>query len=1016
MKQRLPSTSNLDKLSKVFGGVDYSKLPDNEKEAVIELLEYIQQTGDLSILDTLVEEDYYKTPVTPQEFLKSDYFLGSFADSLYPTWKEELEHVLTPSNGITEWVIYGSIGTGKCVSASTLVPCSRGLLTIEEIYSDTSVRQVLSESGMRDLTYCHNEGMTATKRVRTVAGRQIEGRPNHRVRVLTSDLAVAWKKLEDVSQGDRLLVSSSTSFPVQELPSLVAEGIGWITSRGSCNYNEEEMYTSISIIVTDDDKNHVLKCLHEVKRQFGFGSVDAVYVGSNSYRIEWSWGVELLSKAQEVFPFAKSDDKEIPKVIRSNGVKTWKGFLRGLFYGKDIEKGNIAQNFIFTTVSSSLAYQVAVMLTALGLHPTTQEYVAKGIWDVQVSSNPLYKETVGDKEIVIDIVTSVEDSKAHCYDLTVKDDPSYVSGGFISHNTTAACCAQLYKLHILTCMKSPQKLFGLAPNFPIYISFFSTTKGKAEDAINSKFQSMLNMSPYFRESLPKNPRKVFLTGGASIFGPGYKEHPKKDDLFELVLPHNVHLLFGSQTGHALSLDIFAAVLDEMNFRGKKSIKEEEDENSARALYDHVRTRIASRFASASDMPGLVINISSAKAQDSFVEQRITQIRENQDRSAHISDFALWDVKPGKYSSDTFKVFVGSGYRASRILAEGEEIPDVRRDETIIDVPENFRSLFEENLANAIRDIAGVATAGINSLFTRPEVLMEAEGDYPNAIYPEILEVGIDNDVEIADHFDLDLVSNYDNIRRHLANFPGVDRFIHVDLALNADRASITSTCLPYYFKRYIENEDDPAKKVVQHLPFVYVDFFCCVKAPNMDEISFEKIRQFLIWLRNVAGYPVRRITYDSWQSIHSMQLLKGDGFDAEALSVDRTDEPYMELLSAYNEHRIVQPKYALVHQELRKLKHDIRAAKGRVDHPPGGSKDVADSLAGSLFNALKFLHEHGFAGIGSELVTEKLIKDLFKSKSDKKAQKIAKELELKEPVHLPKGYDGQFYGRSRFGI
>jgi len=100
-------------------------------------------------------------------------------------------------------------------------------------------------------------------------------------------------------------------------------------------------------------------------------------------------------------------------------------------------------------------------------------------------------------------------------------------GSIGTGKTSAACVAQLYKLYLLSCMKSPQKLFGLAEHFPVYFAFFSVTKGKAEDAINAKFQSMMNMSPYFREKLEKNPRKVFLQGAANLFGAGYREHPKK---------------------------------------------------------------------------------------------------------------------------------------------------------------------------------------------------------------------------------------------------------------------------------------------------------------------------------------------------------------------------------------------------------------------------------------------------------------------------------------------------------
>lgn len=589
-----------------------------------------------------------------------------------------------------------------------------------------------------------------------------------------------------------------------------------------------------------------------------------------------------------------------------------------------------------------------------------------------------------------------------------------IYGSIGTGKTSAACVAQLYKLYWLTCMKSPQRIFGLAEHFPVYFAFFSITKGKAEDAINAKFQGMMNMSPYFRERLPKNPRKVFLQGAANLFGAGYKEHPKKDDLFELVLPHNLHLLFGSQTQHALSLDVFSATLDEMNFRGKKSVSEEEDENSAQKLYHQVRTRIESRFKNAGYNPGLVINISSARSSDSFVEQRIQEVRQNNITNVHVSDFALWDVKPGRYGSKTFKIFVSSGFRSSRILEEEEVVTDLREGEQIIDVPESFRSSFESGLDAAIRDIAGVPTAAINKLFKRREIILEANGKYVNPIQPETLEIGLQSGLEVSDFFDVDSVSRYDNMQRHLLHYPRAGRFVHVDLARNGDCAGITGLCIPFYYYKNLPHTDDNREKVTLKLPFIFVDFHCRIKAPKLDEIAFEKVRQFVVWLRDNMNYSVVRVSYDSWQSVHSMQLLKENGFEVETISVDRTDEPYMELLSAFVEKRIMKPPFSFVDKELRDLEHDLSAAKGSVDHPRNSSKDVSDSLAGAYANALEWIHKHGFGAIGAYLIQEKVLPTIFlKSPKEIRAAKLSKEMGYDEPVVLESGYEGQFQGTTR---
>jgi hypothetical protein len=433
------------------------------------------------------------------------------------------------------------------------------------------------------------------------------------------------------------------------------------------------------------------------------------------------------------------------------------------------------------------------------------------------------------------------------------------------------------------------------------------------------------------------------------------------------------------------------------------------------LYHQVRTRIESRFRNLGYNPGLVINISSARASDSFVEQRIQEARDLNLKNVHISDFALWDVKPGRYGTKRFQVFVGGGFRSSKILDVGEKIPNMRPEERVIEIPEVFRESFERNLDASIRDLAGIPTAAVNKLFKQREIIKEANGQYMNPIQPETIEIGLRGGLEISDFFDIDEVSKFDNIRRRLLFYPRAGRFIHVDLARRSDCVGITCLCVPYYYEKKLVHSDDSRTNVTLKLPFVFVDFFCRIKAPKMDEISFEKVRQFIVWLRDNAGYPVVRVSYDSWQSVHSIQLLQENGFETETISVDKTDEPYLELLNAFLEKRIMKPPFEYLDNELRHLEHDISAAKGSVDHPRDKSKDVADSLAGAYTNALTWIHKNGFGAIGAQMVQETVISSIFKkSPKELKAGKVSKELGYDEPVILDNGYDGRFYGTSNF--
>ena len=1109
--------NNKNDISSVLPKVDLSSFTEEERLAIEGVLSSVLDSGNTDILERIFYEDYDEQPVTPAEFLSSSYYLGSFAESLYPKWKDELIFVLDPKNAINEWIVFGSIGTGKCCRSSTLATTSKGLLTMEEVYHDRGNFCALAESGYKNIVDRHDEGDTETRLVTTKAGRVIEGRPNHRLRALTPRLEVVWKNMEELATGDILLLMPDTNCTAKELPNDVAEGIGWIVAEGSRFLDREGNHTAHSVHGALHEKGRILKCLHAVNDHFScFSRITDVTESSShckrgaccinlaigKYSDEGVW--DVLSKG------AVSSTVAVPKAIRTSGHRTWKNFLRGLFSGDGTVDKHGGNAPVLTTTSESLAYQVQTMLTALGVYSTSRKYTAMldgrdmgNAWDIRVvglksrikfakeigfwnkdkqelleaglkpnrnddhkvsfrldvdalrnyqpkgkcgngNKGPVHKtrtprglchrlktqkatvhlledileaggvlpsalQEVVNGTLMLDTVDSVEDSSAHCYDISVADDPSYIAGGFISHNTVASCVAQLYKLYVLSCMKNPQKLFGLASHMPVYFAFFSTTKTKAADAINAKFQSMLNLSPYFREKFPKNPRKVFLQGAATLFGAGYKEHAKSDDLFELVLPHNIHLLFGSQTGHALSLDVFSATLDEMNFRSKRSILDEDDENSAKQLYHQVRTRIESRFISAAFNPGLLINISSARSTDSFVEERIKEVREHNIKNAHISDFALWDVKPGRYGTEKFRVFVGSGFRSSRILVGDEVVGDMKPGEAVISVPTIFKESFVLNIDSSIRDLAGIPTAALNKLFKHRELIVEANDPHrKNPLMPDTIQLGVRGGLELSDFFDLELVSRYDNVERHLLHHPMIGRFVHVDLAKNADCAGISSVCIPYYYEK-TSRHYDVDREVKLKLPFVFVDFVGRIQAPDGDEISFEKIRQFIVWLRDVAGYPITGVSYDSWQSVHSIQLLQENGFETDTLSVDKTDEPYMELYNAFGEHRLIKPAHVTLDKELRDLEHDIRSAKAKVDHPRSSSKDVSDSLCGAYFQALTYIHKNGFGAVGAHLVTEAIIKNLWnKHQSRNKAARESREMGYKEPIFIPRSFDTKF--------
>lgn len=85
----------------------------------------------------------------------------------------------------------------------------------------------------------------------------------------------------------------------------------------------------------------------------------------------------------------------------------------------------------------------------------------------------------------------------------------------------------------------------------------------------------------------------------------------------------------------------------------------------------------------------------------------------------------------------------------------------------------------------------------------------------------------------------------------------------------------------------------------------------------------------------------------SHNSAASLQKFAVKGIEAERISVDRPPDAYDTLKSAIYEGRVLMYEYEPLLEELRTLQRD--KTKNKIDHPRGGSKDVADALAGIVF-------------------------------------------------------------------
>ncbi len=514
-----------------------------------------------------------------------------------------------------------------------------------------------------------------------------------------------------------------------------------------------------------------------------------------------------------------------------------------------------------------------------------------------------------------------------------------ILGGSIGWGkTTIAGIGILYDLYRVGCLKNPHAYYGLMPGSPITWAVYSTSKEQAADSSFSKMLTWVTGSPYFRERMPRT--------GKHTTRMVFSKSP-------------ILVITGSQEVHSIGKDMYGFMLDEANFLTAKSTSEGE-EGRAMAIYSNAKTRMASRFQEGGGrIPGKLWLISSKRTHASFLENHIAASKATiASGLTRLYEYARWDVLPsGKYTLPRFKVEVGDRINPARMLSEFES---ARPGADVIAVPGEFRQNFLDDIDQAMRDIAGIATYGLSPLFRDRNALFACivPPASPEAwVHPftkPVISTDILDDIDIAAYFRADCMFQVRQSRHVVRRNPHAPRFIHLDLAVTEDSMGIA--CCHQSGWRRVKRSRADGTWYEDKAPVVDIDFMLRIEPPRGSEIDIAKARAFIISLRDL-GLPIWRVSCDGWQSRDTTQILRKLDFDAVTYSVDRTDEAYMTFRQAVVEQRIRYYEYETFMREASELERDIDA--GKVDHPKTspstglrGGKDVADAVAGACFNAL----------------------------------------------------------------
>lgn len=407
-------------------------------------------------------------------------------------------------------------------------------------------------------------------------------------------------------------------------------------------------------------------------------------------------------------------------------------------------------------------------------------------------------------------------------------------------------------------------------------------------------------------------------------------------------PHN-NFLIKTKSGFICSHNC-----DEISFMRNQDV--EKQKQKANDILDTAIGGMKTRFIYKGKNPTFLALASSKRSDKSFLEEHMKKKLKSEKDNVYISDGPVWEVKPeGTYAKETFRIALGNKFLQSMVIPdEDDSEPYLAKGYKIIEAPIDFRADFLDDIDRALCDFAGISSSSITKYISAAAFYDLITNRIKNPFTREILEVGNgpDDDAQYYDFFDIT------KIDPALRSKP---LFIHLDMSVTGDKTGIAGV--------FIKGKKPSVDPSLQSNDLFYsLAFSVSIKAPKGRQISFEKNRNFIYWLK-AQGFNIKGITSDTYQSVDTGQALSARGFNYSVLSVDRVDtdhicKPYQYFKTTIYEKRLEIYDHKILKAEVTDLERNLDT--GKVDHPDGGAKDVSDAVCGAVFNASKHAEEYAY--------------------------------------------------------
>jgi hypothetical protein len=417
--------------------------------------------------------------------------------------------------------------------------------------------------------------------------------------------------------------------------------------------------------------------------------------------------------------------------------------------------------------------------------------------------------------------------------------------------------------------------------------------------------------------------------------------------------HNFMVLAGESV-----LIAHNCIIDEVNF-ARAGVKDLSiSKRHMNHLYNTANARITGTFKLEGRIYGKMFTCSSKNSDNDYLSEHIEQQLNAGNTHMYLFDKPQWEVLPSyRFGKTKFHITVGDRYK------RGFVVPPENDDEAhlqayqnegykVLEVPEDYKPTFLADYDVALRDIAGISVVGSMGFITQDLITPNISQTRKNPFYEDYIEIDGKGNDTIERHFHAEAVPS---------NLKNLQMYIHLDLAEVSDHTGICGVVQD----GTINVVDVTTEKKVM-MPYLKQVFQVSIGAPRGGRMSFQKVVNFILWLKR-SGFWIQLVTTDQYQSSYVRETLNQQGIETEVLSVDKNMDAYMALRNLLYDQRLELIKCEL--QEVEMI--NLQRANDRIDHKPqsnsvsaiptlsngynprGVGKDASDSVAGACFALIK---------------------------------------------------------------